>query len=137
MLKEKADIVKALDNLKDCIRRCENEKNPDRLTEFFDELRDHVHKAEFFDVSLFIVNHKHMLDNGLGRIFAPTTGVDFPWDLRADALQLFQRWAEKNFSVELLRGIIKSKLKDFNRSADTGANSSPTQQTTTTRANWS
>lgn len=118
VLKENAEIIKALDNLKGCIRLCENERNPDRQQKLFDDLRDHVPKAEFFEVNKLVLVHKHMRDNGLGNIFAPTTGVDFPWGLRADALQLFQCWTEKNFGVELLRGIIKSKCKDYNRSAD-------------------
>ncbi|KAF2177663.1 hypothetical protein K469DRAFT_602517 [Zopfia rhizophila CBS 207.26] len=111
----------ALSSMKNCIERCENTKNPRELSSFFDELRDHVHKAEFLEVNKFIVRKTRMLDsNGLTRIFATKAAVDYPFDLRADALQLYNRWCAEIFSVDLLRGIVlaKSKNKGDKRNAD-------------------
>lgn len=112
--------ITALSSMKDCIGRCENEANPNQLGKFFDELRDHVHKAEFLPgIDGHVLYKVHMLDNGLKRIFAPTTtNVKFPWDLQADAVQLWHKWCVKNFSVNLLRGIKLAKAKDSSRAAD-------------------
>ncbi|KAF2259540.1 hypothetical protein CC78DRAFT_475257 [Lojkania enalia] len=63
-----------------------------------------------------------MLDNGLTRIFAPKqpTKNEFPWDLKADARQLYHRWYNEIFSVDLLRGIVlaRAKNKADKRNAD-------------------
>ncbi|KAF2470941.1 uncharacterized protein BDR25DRAFT_28376 [Lindgomyces ingoldianus] len=105
----------ALDSMKDCIARCEKEESPNQLDKFIEELRDHVHKAEFLEVNKYIVRKKNMLDNtGLPRIF----DTRFPVDLRADALQLYNRWYMQIFSVDPLRGIIKDKNRVDKRNAD-------------------
>jgi hypothetical protein len=111
-------IVTALDSLKECMKRCEKEQNRSMLGKLLNELRDHVHKAEFLAVDEWIVVKTHILDNenGLPKIFAPES--DFPWDLKADAFQLYNRWAAKEFEVALLRGIVKSKTKGDNRTGD-------------------
>ena len=47
----------------------------------FNELQDHIHKAEFLKaVDQYVLYKVHMLDNGLKRLFAPK----FPWDIRAN-----------------------------------------------------
>jgi hypothetical protein len=104
--------IKALEALKDCLRRCEEESNPRQLVRYLDELRDHIHKAEFLPVNEHILVKVHMLDNGLTRIIAPKGKDVFPWDIKADALQLYERWLVKNFEPDLLRGIVESKKKD-------------------------
>jgi hypothetical protein len=113
-------IMIALNSLKDCLRRAEHENMPTEFAKLCNELRDHVHKAEFLHVDEYILKGTHMLENGLGRIFNPQGKKQFPWDLKADALQLYQRWADKVFSIDLLRGITKAQArgKDGIRSAD-------------------
>lgn len=39
-------------------------------------------------------------------------GLEYPWDLRADAWQLYLRWYRQDFKPDLLRGIITRKGKD-------------------------
>ena len=81
----------------------------------FDELRDHIHKVEFLPgINEYILFKAHMLDNGIKRIFAP----NFPWDLQADAIQLWHRWCSKNFNVNLLRGLIVGKGTNGKRTVD-------------------
>lgn len=113
-------VITALSSLKDSLRRAEIERNPTQFAKLCNELRDHVHKAEFLHVDEYILKSTHMLDHGLGRIFNAQSTVQFPWDLKADAQQLYQRWANKVFSVDLLRGITKAKAtgKAGIRSAD-------------------
>jgi hypothetical protein len=118
---KKRQTITALSALKDCLSRCESEsssRNRQALEKAFDELRDHVHHAEFLAVDGAILVKLHLLDedNGLSKIFAPQS--NFPWDLKEDALQLYRRWADGKFEVSLLRGIVTSKAKDDNRSAD-------------------
>jgi hypothetical protein len=114
----KRQILTALNSLKDCVKRCETERNADVLEKQHNELRNHVHKAEFLAVDEYILLKTHLLDtdNGLSKIFSPQSS--FPWDLKADAFQLYKRWAKKQFDISLLRGIITSKTKEDNRSAD-------------------
>jgi hypothetical protein len=114
----KRQVIQNLEALKDTVRRCEVERNSSVLAKLFNDLRNNVHNAEFLEVDEYILVRTHMLDDWLPRIFNAQGTVQFPWDLKADTLQLYQRWAVKNFKVELLRGIITSKVKDNNRSAD-------------------
>lgn len=106
--------IAAIDALKDCIRRCEIEKQHDRLTKEFNNLRDHIHKAEIkLDMDKLKVRKTRILtDTGLPRIFSEAT--DFPWDLKADAWYLYERWMNKDFEHDILRGIVTVKAKDRN-----------------------
>ncbi|KAL6706432.1 hypothetical protein ACN47E_005538 [Coniothyrium glycines] len=105
----------ALEALKDCIRRCEAEQKPVRLNLLFEELRNHIHKAEIkLEVTAHIIKKAKILtpENGLPKIFAEE--ADFPPDLKADTYQLYTRWSAGIFSVNLLRGLILGKAKDRN-----------------------
>lgn len=115
--------LRAIEGFKDCIRRCENaaathQPKPQQQT-LFEELRNHVHKAEITlkGVDKYVVRKTNMLtvENGLPRIFLAQK-ADYPWDLKADAWQLYLRWYKQDFRSELLRGIITRKTTD--RSAD-------------------
>lgn len=116
----KRQIITALSALKDCLARCETERNPLALEKHFNDLRNYIHQAEFLAVDDAMLVKLHLLDadNGLTKIFAPQSNVDFPWDLKEDARQLYRRWADGKFEISLLRGILTSKTKDDNRSAD-------------------
>jgi hypothetical protein len=100
----------AIDALKACIGRCE--KN--RLTKDFKDLHDHVHKAEIMlRMDKFKVRKTRILtEDGLPRIFGEA--ADFPWDLKADAWHLYERWVAEDFDNDILRGIITVKAKDRN-----------------------
>jgi hypothetical protein len=109
--------IKALSSMKTCMENCEKKTSaPTRaqLEKLFDELRDHIHKAEILlKVDKLIVRKAFMLHetSGLPRIFA-SPKVDYPWDIRADARQLYRRWREGVFEIDPLRGIKSSKDKD-------------------------
>ncbi|OCK85561.1 hypothetical protein K432DRAFT_286630 [Lepidopterella palustris CBS 459.81] len=90
----------------------------------FKDLRTHLHKLEFLQVDRYILKDRRMLDNqnGLPQIFDArfSQGVQYPWDIKADAQELYNRWCLEVFSIDLLRGITKAKIKgkEDKRSAD-------------------
>lgn len=118
--KDQTQALRSIDALKDCIRRCEDaaaaKKPGDLLEKLFEELRDHVHKAEIVlkGVDKLVVRKTNMLtgQNGLPRVFMGKPDLDYPWDLRADAWQLYLRWYRQDFTPDLLRGIVTKKGKD-------------------------
>lgn len=106
----------ALNRLKDSITECENETDPGKREKLFDRLRNLIHQAEFLPgVTKTLLIYVHILDNGLARIFTDNRTidnntpnqytVDFPWDLKADAEELYKRWWAGVTEVEVLRGI--------------------------------
>ena len=104
----------AIDALKDCIRRCEQEKNKNRLAKEYNDLRNHVHKAEIkLNMDRFKAKKTRILtEAGLPRIFKEA--AHFPWDLKADAWYLYERWMNEDFELDILRGIVTVKGKDRN-----------------------
>lgn len=121
LAKKRSPSQTSLESLKNCIGRCEElmrakSLNRKKLADYFNELRDHVHKAEFLDVNKYVVKTVRILtaENGLPRIFAEHT--DFSWDLKADAYQLYIRWMKQDFEKNLLRGIKTDK--QTNRTSD-------------------
>ncbi|KAF9729063.1 hypothetical protein PMIN06_003312 [Paraphaeosphaeria minitans] len=118
--RDRTQARRSLEAFKDCIRRCEDaaaaKKPKVQLEKLFEELRDHVHKAEIVlkGVDKYVVRKTNMLtiQNGLPRIFMGKLDLDYPWDLRADAWQLYLRWLRQDFKPNLLRGIVTRKEKD-------------------------
>lgn len=120
--RECIQAMRSLEAFRDCIRRCETsamDKPEPQREKLFDELRDHVHKAEIMlkGINKYIVRKNRMLgmENGLPCIFM-VEKVHYPWDLQADSWQLYLRWYNQDFTPDLLRGIITRKGK--NRIAD-------------------
>lgn len=113
---EKRQALAALVSFKECIDRCDVEKDQTNLRKELDILRDHIHKAEFLpSLDDCLLRRARILD-GLKTVF--TNDQTFPWDLRADAVQLFRRWARRVYSVDLLRGIVTSTANGSKRNAD-------------------
>ena len=104
----------AIDALKDCIRRCEQERSESKLRKEFNDLRDHVHKAEIrLNMNKFKVKKTRILtEAGLPRIFKED--AYFPWDRKADAWHLYEKWMNEDFEQDILRGIVTVKGKDRN-----------------------
>lgn len=104
----------AIDALKNCITRCEHEKDNTKLKKLHNELRHHVHKAEIkLDMNRIKVKKTRILtDHGLPRIFRED--AEFPWDLKAEAWYLYERWMNEDFQQDILRGIVTVKGKDRN-----------------------
>jgi hypothetical protein len=119
MAKKRPQSLTALESLKNCIARCELQKqlvkpaDRQKRLEILEELRDHVHKAEFLpDITKFLVKAARILspENGLPQIFRDD--CSFPPDLKADTYQLYARWMRGEFEQNVLRGIITTKGKD-------------------------
>ncbi|KAH7086165.1 hypothetical protein FB567DRAFT_445167 [Paraphoma chrysanthemicola] len=116
IVKNRPQALTSLEALKNCIGRAEIEIEHSRsnLDKLFEELRDHVHKAEIkLQVDRYLVKKARMLnpENGLPRIF---NDAKFPSDLRADSYQLYKRWLKEGFDQDILRGIVTVKGKDRN-----------------------
>jgi hypothetical protein len=112
---DQTQALKALQSMKGCMERSEKGGTTAQLASLIEELRDHVHKAEILlKVDRFIIRKAKMLEEntGLPRIFASKKNLEYPWDLKADAYQLYNRWREEIFEIDLLRGIKTRKGKD-------------------------
>jgi hypothetical protein len=106
----------SLEALKDTIRLCEATRRPAELAKLYDDLRNHVHKAEFLyrdGLDKFMIRKANILtpSNGLPRIFAAS--ANFPPDLKDDAYNLYLRWYAEEFEQDIFRGI-KTVTKDRN-----------------------
>ncbi|KAH7344259.1 PUA-like domain-containing protein [Pyrenochaeta sp. MPI-SDFR-AT-0127] len=113
--KKRPQSLTALEALKACAARCEIEKRSQQLINLYEELRDHLHKAEIaLQVDKFILKKARILSNetGLPTIFRED--AQFPGDVKADAYQLYVRWYKEDFEQDILRGIVTSKGKDRN-----------------------
>jgi hypothetical protein len=123
--KNKPQALTALESLKDSIGRIEAEtkrgQEKRNMLTLYEELRDHVHKAEItLEVDKFIIKKSRILtrENGFPRIFKEDAATTFPSDIRADAYQLYTRWMSGNFSQDILRGIITHTERGKDRNAD-------------------
>lgn len=58
---------------------------------------------------ILIKKSRVMEEPGLPAIFQNEEGVEFPYDLKADALTLWNRWMEGDIDGYLLRGLIIEK----------------------------
>jgi hypothetical protein len=108
----------SLSRMKECIKRCEDIRtSPKELPKIFNELRNEIHKAEItLEVDGNLLRKNFMLHNtGIVGIFISKT-VEYPWDIRADAFQLYNRWRQQDFKIDLLRHIVTKK--EGKRNAD-------------------
>ncbi|KAL5120457.1 hypothetical protein ACEQ8H_001747 [Pleosporales sp. CAS-2024a] len=112
----------SLNRLKETIVLCEKHAEPGKpinaqLAKAYDSLRDLVHQAEFLaGVDQYVVWASKILtvNNGLPRVFGEE--ARFPWDLKADAYQLYLRWIRGDFQQDVLRGI--TTKRGLNRISD-------------------
>ncbi|KAF2707271.1 hypothetical protein K504DRAFT_504449 [Pleomassaria siparia CBS 279.74] len=111
-------------HMKGCIDRCETETNPDKLNKIFVELWNEIHKAEvkLVGIDARLLRKNMMLgrgqqgeDQGLLRILN-SKKVEYPPDLRADAIQLYHRWCRQVFDLDLLHHIVRKRTA--NRTSD-------------------
>ncbi|KAF1924789.1 uncharacterized protein M421DRAFT_424426 [Didymella exigua CBS 183.55] len=104
----------AIDALKACITRCIQEKSKAKLAKEYDHLRDHVHKAESsLNMDKVKIKKTRVLtEAGLPRIF--DEHASFPWDLKADAWHLYEKWMNEDFDRDILRGVVTVKGKGRN-----------------------
>ena len=78
------------------------------LNDAMSAVRNRLHKMEFYDfvTDIVVVKSKLLEDEGLPAIFESKV---FPWDVRADSLTLFKKWAAGSFDPDPFRGIITKK----------------------------
>ncbi|KAH0556107.1 hypothetical protein GP486_005960 [Trichoglossum hirsutum] len=105
----RGDLI-AVSNINGLIKNCQKTKerygNADPRD--FANIRKRLHQMEFYDfLSPVIIKKSKVLDDdaGLPQIFSDPGGVDFPWDIKADALTLYLRWLKGVLDPHLLRGI--------------------------------
>jgi hypothetical protein len=108
----------SLSRMKECIKRCEDIRTSTKeLPKIFNELRNEIHKAEItLEVDGNLLRKNFMLHStGIVGIFI-SKRVEYPWDIRADAFQLYNRWKQQDFKIDLLRHIVTKK--EGKRNAD-------------------
>ncbi|KAI4647466.1 uncharacterized protein J4E79_010324 [Alternaria viburni] len=118
MTKKRPLALVTLQALKAALTDCEKPgKSQIELEALYDKIRDFIHKAEIdLQVNTVLLRKAMTLspDYGLPRIFKP--GTKFPWDLKADAYQLYKRWYKGDLNQDILRGI--APHKGDNRTSD-------------------
>lgn len=116
--------LESLKYLKSLIRNCEGRNGEEdtskdghsELQATFLKLRRRLHQMEFYDFlsGVLVKKSKLLEDEGLPSIFNRRNGVQYPWDIRADSLSLYQRWLAGVIDPHLLRGIETKSYKAAN-----------------------
>ncbi|KAK4503813.1 hypothetical protein PRZ48_004728 [Zasmidium cellare] len=122
--KEESEAEPLLNGLKIQIRKAQDiikkpqgqsRKAQIELQPIFNEVRDKLHKVAFIKVSKKGLRNTRALDNenGLPLIFDKRfdQGVSWPFDIRADAEELYNKWYREDFETDLMRGINCGKPK--------------------------
>lgn len=103
-----ADI--SLSRLKDLIRKAIDEQKANRVPQDldFNDIRDRLHTLTFLEVDGKLLRSHQMLheNNGLSLLFRSDA---VPWDVRADAEELYNKWCTGEFETDIYRGIIRGK----------------------------
>ena len=83
----------------------------------YQAIRDQLHKLDFYDVNEYLLKKSKILDshNGLSSIFWNEN--DYPWDIKLDARQLYNKWVSKDFSGDIYKGATRHRLRNnaYNR----------------------
>lgn len=115
------DILVKLQRLKDLIRDFkESRGNQNAL---LIQIRQELHEAEVrYKVTDLLVRKSRLLfpDEGLPVLFFSEFVTLVPWDIRADAEELYNKWALRDFDNDVMRGIDMThpKAKSGQRNAD-------------------
>ncbi|KAI9876681.1 MAG: hypothetical protein M1830_005978 [Pleopsidium flavum] len=102
--------VETLKYVTTLIKRSQNRLGNDDAERLFAQLRQRIHQMEFYDfISGVVLKKSKVLDDGQGLpvLFnqVRSGGVEYPWDIRADAEALYLRWVTGVVDPHLLRGI--------------------------------
>jgi hypothetical protein len=103
-----------LQHFRDLVRKCVDAvRNGEDPTEKHDNLRRRLHEMEFYSFlnGALIKKSKVLESDGLEAIYDDLHDIDFPWDLKADALALSIRWLKGDIDPHLLRGVDTSKTQ--------------------------
>ncbi|TKA81906.1 hypothetical protein B0A49_00139 [Cryomyces minteri] len=113
--KRTSDVSTRLVRVRDHIKSCKTAQN---LPPLFNSIRLELHVLPFLEVTATMLRNARLLfnDDGLPQLFddAFSNGVQYPWDIKADAQELYQKWACQDFDTNLLRGIRMGKPKSKN-----------------------
>jgi len=97
----------ALSRLKDHIKKTKDPKQPS----FYNEIMEDLHRLIFLPVSDKLLRKTRMLDNrdGLPQLFDNefSDGVKWPWYIKADAEELYNKWCAGIFETDLYRGLVR------------------------------
>nr|POE52289.1 isoform 2 of e3 ubiquitin-protein ligase orthrus 2 [Quercus suber] len=114
----------SLANLKDRVKKCKALANKDTaLPQIFQKIRDMLHSLLFMYVTGQLLRDNLMLsdENGLPQMFdrAQSGNVNWPFDIQADALELYTKWSRQDFDTDIMRGIrFSSKISKGGDSLD-------------------
>jgi len=97
-----------LKRIRDFIKECKS--SPRTVTAAqFNRVRTELHELEFLYVNAIALRKSRLLhnDDGLPQIFDfdYTGGVTYPWDIKSDAEELYNKWYQEMFDPYLLRGL--------------------------------
>jgi hypothetical protein len=120
--KNQSDADIALSGLSTRIRKAQDafqKGNKDLQKSALAALRESLHTVIFCEVTAPLLRLHMMLSNGHGLsvIFDKqySAGLKWPFDIRSDAEELYNKWSRRDFETDILRGILtstKSKSKD-------------------------
>lgn len=97
----------ALLRLKGHIKKTKDPEQPS----FYNEIMEDLHRLIFLPVSDKLLRKTRMLDNrdGLPQLFDSefSDGVKWPWYIKADAEELYNKWYAGIFETDLYRGLVR------------------------------
>lgn len=119
-----ASVDPLLKGLKAKISSGKSAKHLQARQQAFNEIRRPLHELMFQTVNEKLLRNNSMLhnDRGLPQLFDErySDGVDWPFDIKSDAKELYYKWCNRVFETDLLRGIIPGggKSGSNDRSSD-------------------
>lgn len=103
--------------LKDAIKKTKMPKS----APLYNDILDGLHRLTFLGVNGKLIRKTRMLDNndGLPQLFDKefSGGINWPWYIKADAEELYNKWYAEIFETDLYRGLIRGG-KGTGNSAD-------------------
>ncbi|KAK1060292.1 hypothetical protein LTR33_012954 [Friedmanniomyces endolithicus] len=109
---DEANASTLLGRLRSDVKKCRGATGA-QMEQLLATIRDELHILAFTKVSGQLLRENRMLHNedGLPQIFDGkfSNGVTFPWDVMADAEELYNKWCLQDFETDLLRGIKRGK----------------------------
>jgi len=97
-----------LAQLRSRIKECKDAKEGGPLSpNKYAELIDILHDAMFFDVTGQLVRNHFLLhrENGLPFLFSSAAAASYPFYIRADAEELYNKWCNRVFTPDIFHGI--------------------------------
>ena len=97
----------AIQRVKDHIKKAKFSRDPS----LYNDILEGLHRLVFLTVNDKLLRKTRMMDNhdGLPQLFDKqfSDGIDWPWYVKADAEELYNKWYAKIFETDLYRGLIR------------------------------